>query len=101
MKILISTDTSSILNYGILEYIYSELGVKVIWFEDFDELPKLVAKVFNLNTYSEINNVDLIDLIEKKLIDLKSNEINTIIKDTIKLLYPSNDIEEEQKLLLK
>ena len=54
------------LNYGILEYIYSELGVKVIWFEDFDELPKLVAKVFNLNTYSEINNVDLIDLIEKK-----------------------------------
>lgn len=37
----------------------------------------------------------------KKLIDLKSNEINTIIKDTIKLLYPSNDIEEEQKLLLK
>jgi hypothetical protein len=37
----------------------------------------------------------------KKLIDLKSNEINTIIKDTIKLLYPSNDIEGEQKLLLK
>lgn len=64
------------LNYGILEYIYSELGVKVIWFEDFDELPKLVAKVFNLNTYSEINNVDLIDLIEKKLIDLKSLEDN-------------------------
>ena len=27
----------------------------------------MVAKVFNLNTYSEINNVDLIDLIEKKV----------------------------------
>ena len=37
----------------------------------------------------------------KKLIDLKSSEINTIIRDTINLLYPSSDIEEEQKLSLK
>lgn len=39
------------LNYTVIESIFLELGVQVIWFESFDELPSLVARVFGLTKY--------------------------------------------------
>lgn len=96
------------LNYGILEYIYSELGVKVIWFEDFDELPKLLAKVFNINPYSEINNIDLIDLVEKNLKDIESiengipkyNPITMNTSDICQYIAYINDNSKKYKKLI-
>ena len=38
------------LNYTVIESLFMELGVKVIWFEEFDELPELVAEVFELSS---------------------------------------------------
>ena len=34
------------LNYTVMEKIFRQLGVNVIWFEDFKELPRLVEDVF-------------------------------------------------------
>ena len=34
------------LNYTVIEKIFRQLGVNVIWFENFNELPELVEKVF-------------------------------------------------------
>ena len=36
------------LNYRVIEEIFMKLGVRVIWFEEFDDLPGLVAKVFKI-----------------------------------------------------
>ena len=35
-------------NYRVIEEIFMKLGVRVIWFEEFDDLPVLVAKVFKI-----------------------------------------------------
>ena len=41
------------LNYGVLDQMFRDLGVKVIWFEDYkEELPRLVAQVFGIYTDS-------------------------------------------------
>ena len=37
------------LNYTVMEKIFRQLGVNVIWFEDFNELPGLVEEVFGVN----------------------------------------------------
>lgn len=36
------------LNYGVLESMFNDLGVNVIWFEEFSELPGLIADIFNI-----------------------------------------------------
>lgn len=34
------------LNYGVIERIFRELGVQVIWYEKYEDLPNLLARVF-------------------------------------------------------
>ena len=62
------------LNYSVLESIFRELGVKVIWYEDFDELPELIEKVFGLNVGKTSDDKSLIQQTESKIGEIQSIE---------------------------
>lgn len=62
------------LNYSVLESIFRELGVKVIWYEEFDELPELVERVFGLNTHQTKETTDLIKEAEDKIAEIQNVE---------------------------
>lgn len=62
------------LNYTVIESIFLELGVQVIWFEGFDELPSLVARVFGLTKYQSRGIDELIQLCESKIQEIKGIE---------------------------
>lgn len=62
------------LNYAVIESIFSELGVQVIWFEDFNELPELVAEVFGLQKYREQDFDTLIQQCGRKIEEIKEIE---------------------------
>ena len=62
------------LNYSVLESIFRELGVKVIWYEEFDELPELIEKVFGLNIGKTSDAKLLIQQAERKIGEIQSIE---------------------------
>lgn len=62
------------LNYTVIESIFMELGVRVIWYEEYDELPELVAQVFGLSTYQNASNKELIDICEAKITEIQKIE---------------------------
>lgn len=63
------------LNYTVIECIFRELGVKVIWFEDFEEeLPYLIEEVFGLNTKTQIETSELLKLVETKIAEMRTIE---------------------------
>lgn len=76
------------MNYAVIESIFMELGVNVIWYEDHDDLPELVAKVFGVTTYEMIDSDELITQcdnkikeikdIEKELFNINSNNLDII-----------------------
>lgn len=57
-----------------MESIFRELGVKVIWYEDFDELPELIEKVFGLNVGKTSDDKSLIQQTESKIGEIQSIE---------------------------
>lgn len=59
------------LNYTVIESIFLDLGVNIIWYEDHNELPNLIAQVFNITQYEDIDT--------KELITRSENGINEII----------------------
>ena len=62
------------LNYAVIESIFMELGVNVIWYENYDDLPDLVAQVFGLTQYEGMDKKALIVLCEKKIAEIKEIE---------------------------
>lgn len=62
------------LNYSVIDSIFMDLGVNVIWYEDHDELPGLIAKVFGVTQYEGMDKKELIDLCEKKIEEIKEIE---------------------------
>lgn len=62
------------LNYSVIESIFMELGVRVIWYEEYGELPELVAQVFGLSTYQYASNRDLVDICEVKIAEIQKIE---------------------------
>ena len=92
------------LNYAVIESIFGELGVNVIWYEKYDELPGLVAQVFNLNQYEEMGKKDLISLCDNtnkeiKTIEefVKSNDKNVSIMVTYYLLKSARERASDYK----
>lgn len=73
------------LNYSVLESIFMELGVRVIWYEDHKELPVLVAKVFGLTEYENREAKELISTCENLIDDIKKFEDDFFMKDYSKL----------------
>jgi hypothetical protein len=64
------------LNYTVIERIFMELGVRVIWYEEFDDLPELVAEVFGLSRYKGQSDDSLIKLCEVKIKEIQDIEDN-------------------------
>lgn len=65
------------LNYSIIEHIFNDLGVQIIWFEDYDELPSLISRVFTLNVDS--SNVEgMIDNIKENITKISEVELNSL-----------------------
>lgn len=63
------------LNYAVIDSIFNELGVNVIWYEDHTkELPELVAKVFGVSQYEGMDKQELIALCEKRIDSIKKQE---------------------------
>lgn len=62
------------LNYSVIDSIFMDLGVNVIWYEDHKELPGLVAKVFGVTQYEGMDKIELIALCEKKIGEIKEIE---------------------------
>ena len=62
------------LNYVVINNIFRDLGVNVIWFDSFDELPKLLARVFKINIYENHSNVHLYDLIGSNIEKIRTIE---------------------------
>ncbi len=73
------------LNYAVIESIFMELGVNVIWYENHDELPGLIAQVFGVSYYEGMDNDALISLCEKKIKEIQSIESELFILDKKRL----------------
>lgn len=82
------------LNYGVIESIFRDLGVQIIWYEDFDELPKLLSNVFELSKYKLKATDDLMSICKSKIDEIGTiersvpifNPASITIEDTIKFL---------------
>lgn len=62
------------LNYTVIECIFRDLGVKVIWFEDFDDLPSLIEEVFGLEINAHLMTEDLLKQTESKIKEIQNVE---------------------------
>lgn len=62
------------LNYAVINNIFNDLGVNVIWYEDHNDLPELVARVFGVTQYEGMDKYDLIALCETKIREIKEKE---------------------------
>lgn len=62
------------LNYAVIDSIFTDLGVNVIWYEDHKDLPELVARVFGVTQYEGMDKKELITLCEKKISEIKDKE---------------------------
>lgn len=62
------------LNYGVIERIFLQLGVYVIWYEEHDDLPILVGQVFGIEEYKNATDKVLIDNCRLKIEEIKDIE---------------------------
>lgn len=62
------------LNYGVIENIFRELGVQVIWYEGHNDLPDLLAEVFQMSKYKSDDTQSLIDKCNVKITEIKNIE---------------------------
>ena len=69
------------LNYAIMENIFMNLGVRVIWYEEYDELPALVAKVFGLTGFENKDAKELMATCESAIKDIKAFEDDYFKRD--------------------
>lgn len=69
------------LNYTVIECIFRDLGVKVIWFEDFNDLPSLIEEVFDLESNAHLKTEDLLKQTESKIKEIQDveNEVQKVI----------------------
>ena len=62
------------LNYGVIEKIFRELGVQVIWYEEHNDLPDIIAEVFQMSKYKRDDTKNLIDRCDAKIAQIKKIE---------------------------
>jgi len=92
------------LNYTIIEKIFADLGVKVIWFEDFKkELPELVAKVFGFSEYQNDGWDVLVESCEKKIDEIQAIE-KILLEDSVEdetIINVMEFVKNRQELVVK
>lgn len=69
------------LNYTVIECIFRDLGVKVIWFDDLNDLPPLIEEVFGLETNALLETGDLLNQTESRIKEIQNieNEVQRVI----------------------
>lgn len=78
------------LNYSVIESIFMELGIKIIWFEEFEELPGLVAQVFGLTRFQIESTRNLIEQCACRIKKIK--QIETQIPSFNPVTFTTNDV---------
>lgn len=63
------------MNYTVIECIFRDLGVKVIWFDDLNDLPPLIEEVFGLETNALLETEDLLNQTESKIKEIQDIEM--------------------------
>lgn len=72
------------LNYDVIETIFNNLGVQVIWYEKHDDLPALLAEVFQMSKYKSHDTKSLLNDCKSKIGELK------VIEDNMPTFNPAN-----------
>lgn len=75
------------LNYMVLENIFRQLGVNVIWYENHDEIPHLIEEIFDI-TITENQTKEVLS----KDIETAIQRINKIESNIPKYDFEKNDI---------
>lgn len=96
------------LNYGVVENIFRELGVHVIWYEEHDDLPNLLAEVFQMSKYRNDDTQSLIDRCDAKIAQIKKiedgmpscNPATMTITDVAKFMTYKRDKGDAYKTLI-
>lgn len=95
------------MNNATLNSIYRDLGINIIWYEDYHELPELISKVFGLG-YKSIYTDKLLDKARDYIIKIKNieeelskyNSVNTDPKVTLEFMaYSKNNSKKYQTLI--
>lgn len=97
-----------LLNYTVLENIYRQLGVNVIWYEGHDELPGLIERVFGVERIQQKSDEELkqkaeelieaIEKIEKNVPEF--NPVTLSLEDNVKALLYYQQYGNEYKSLV-
>ena len=93
------------LNYTVLEKIYRQLGVNVIWYENHDEIPGLVEQIFGVKPIKKETTEDLKLKAEKCITKLeqieslapKFNPANLVLEDYINQINYINTYSSEYR----
>lgn len=62
------------LNYTVLENIYRELGVNVIWYESHEEIPGLIEQIFGVKQIKYVSTIELKQKVETQIKQIKDIE---------------------------
>ena len=62
------------LNYTVLEDIYRELGVNVIWYESHEEIPVLIEQIFGVKRILSVSTIELKQKVEALIKQIKGIE---------------------------
>lgn len=97
-----------LLNYTVLENIYRQLGVNVIWYEDHNELPGLIERVFGVDRIQQKSDEELkqkaeeliqaIEKIEKNVPEF--NPATLSLEDNVKAFLYYQQYGNEYKTLV-
>ena len=96
------------INYTVLENIYRQLGVNVIWYESHNEIPGLIEQIFDVRKIQNETSEQLIQKADKlihRIKDIESkapkfNPSNIILDDYINFLTYSQAYGDEYKSLI-
>lgn len=96
------------INYTVLENIYRQLGVNVIWYESHDEIPGLIEQIFGVKKIQSEASGQLFKKLEEmikriKYIETKAPKLNPAtlkLDDYINILEYSQTYGDEYKGLI-
>lgn len=96
------------LNYSVLENIYRQLGVNIIWYENHDEIPELIERIFDVRTIQKDSQEALCHEIEdaiQKIEEVESkvpkfDSTKPQLEDYVKVLSYTNLHVKDYKILI-
>ena len=96
------------INYTVLENIYRQLGVNVIWYENHDDLPGLIEQIFDVRKIQKEPSEKLLQKADEQVgriceIESKApnfNPVNLKLEDYINYLTYSQTYGDEYRSLI-